>query len=55
MKKWKQKGIAVLTGAILLLGMQSMVFAQELPQNTITVNGRGSVKVVLTRTDLSFY
>lgn len=45
MKKWKQKGIAVLTGAILLLGMQSMVFAQELPQNTITVNGRGSVKV----------
>ncbi len=45
MKKWKQKSIAVLASVGLVLGMQSMVFAQELPQNTVTVNGRGVVTV----------
>lgn len=45
MKKWKQRSIAVLASVGLVLGMQSMVFAQELPQNTITVNGRGVIEV----------
>ncbi len=45
MKKWKQKGIAFFTGVVLLLGVQSVAFAQELPPNTITVHGTGSVEV----------